>query len=80
MIGPKRVKTGISFTNLLALERQLVATLFKIQILFTTYDPTTNIFAFRGEKFDVQALASGLEDIYKKASQRLEELQANRVG
>ncbi len=36
------------------------------------YDPTTNVYAFRGEKFDVQALATGLDDIYAKVKAKLQ--------
>lgn len=35
------------------------------------YDPTTRIYAFRGEKFDVQELATGLDDIYAKIMAKL---------
>lgn len=35
------------------------------------YDPALNIYAFRGEKFDVQALATGLEDIVSKMKAKL---------
>ncbi|MBQ0933658.1 hypothetical protein [Ideonella alba] len=44
------------------------------------YDPETKIYAFRGEKFDVQALASGLEDLYAKIAARLAELDRRRFG
>jgi len=42
------------------------------------YDPSTKMLGFRGEKFDVQALASGLDDIYQKATARLNEIEANK--
>lgn len=42
------------------------------------FDPQTKVFSFRGEKFDVQALAHGLDDIFKKATEKLEELEANK--
>lgn len=35
------------------------------------YDPASHIYAFRGEKFDVQALATGLEDIVSKMKEKL---------
>lgn len=34
------------------------------------YDPATKVYAFRGEKFDVQDLATGLSDIYEKVKAR----------
>jgi len=42
------------------------------------YDPQTKIFGFRGEKFDIQALATGLDGIYKKTTQKLDELEATK--
>ncbi len=35
------------------------------------YDPATNVYAFRGEHFDVQALTTGLRDIYAKVNKKL---------
>lgn len=42
------------------------------------YDPATKIYAFRGEPFDIQALATGLDDIYARAIRKLEELERRR--
>lgn len=42
------------------------------------YDPATKIYAFRGEKFDIQELATGLDDIYKRIGLRLIELEKMR--
>ena len=38
------------------------------------YDPATKMYAFRGEKFDIQALATGLDDIFKRISIRLNKI------
>lgn len=42
------------------------------------YDPETKVYAFRGEMFDIQALALGLEDIFRRISARLNELERMR--
>lgn len=42
------------------------------------FDPSTNIFGFRGEHFNIQALADGLDDIYKKTISKLKELETNK--
>lgn len=42
------------------------------------YDPARKVFSFRGEAFDIQALASGLDDIYQKATERLQTIEANK--
>lgn len=39
------------------------------------YDPSAKIYAFRGEKFDLQALAHGLHDIYERADRRIKEIR-----
>ena len=39
------------------------------------YDPAEKVYAFRGEKFDVQLLASGLTDIYNKIDSKLNSLR-----
>lgn len=44
------------------------------------YDPATKIYAFRGEKFDVQAIASGVEDLYARISSQLSELERRQFG
>ncbi|WP_138437635.1 hypothetical protein [Marinobacter shengliensis] len=45
------------------------------------YDPATKVYAFRGEQFDVQELASGLDDINRLIEQKLNELWPhNQVG
>lgn len=38
------------------------------------YDPQTKIYAFRGEKFDIQQLADGLSDIYGRVGEKLRNL------
>lgn len=38
------------------------------------YDPATKVYAFRGERFDVQELATGLDDIYAKITKKLNTL------
>ena len=43
------------------------------------FDPATNIFGFRGEHYDIQALATGLDDIYQKANAKIEEINANKA-
>ena len=35
------------------------------------YDPAAKTYAFRGEKFDIQALAAGLDDLFLKIEARL---------
>ena len=42
------------------------------------YDPAIKIFGFRGEHFDIQALASGLSDIYAKTNEKLSQLENRR--
>lgn len=43
------------------------------------FDPATKIYAFRGEKFDIQSLASGLDDIYTRVNERLMHLDHKRT-
>ncbi|WP_192983525.1 hypothetical protein [Pseudomonas sp. EggHat1] len=43
------------------------------------FDPATNIFGFRGEYYDIQDLAVGLEDIYKKTVAKIAELEADKA-
>jgi len=38
------------------------------------YDPASKVYAFRGEKFDVQNLATGLDDLYAKIMARLNQM------
>lgn len=38
------------------------------------YDPATKVYAFRGEQFDVQELASGLGDIHRLIDEKLSKL------
>ncbi|MDO8251385.1 MAG: hypothetical protein Q7T78_16930 [Rhodoferax sp.] len=35
------------------------------------YDPATKIYAFRGEKFDLQSLATGINDVFVKITAKL---------
>lgn len=42
------------------------------------YDPTTKIFAFRGQKFDLQALVNGVTDISSRIETRLNAIEAMR--
>lgn len=42
------------------------------------YDPATKTYAFRGEKFDIQAIATGLDDIYAKIRTKLLEIWPHR--
>ena len=44
------------------------------------YDPGTKIYAFRGEKFDIQAIADGINDLHSKSVRRLEAIAAQRSG
>lgn len=44
------------------------------------YDPATNTYYFRGESFNIQTLATGMDDIYKRIRLKLQELQAKRGG
>lgn len=39
------------------------------------FDPATNIFAFRGQKFDLQELANGVVDLNSKVQERLNLIQ-----
>ncbi len=41
------------------------------------FDPETKIFGFRGEHYNIQELATGLDDIYKKIIVKIAELDAN---
>ena len=36
------------------------------------YDPATHTFVFRGESFDLQAIASGLDDVARRTGERLQ--------
>lgn len=42
------------------------------------YDPNTKMLGFRGEMFDVQDIATGIEEIHKKVAVRLGEIEANK--
>lgn len=42
------------------------------------YDPNTKIFAFRGEKFNIQTLWAGVDDIYQITLKKLQELEAKK--
>lgn len=42
------------------------------------FDPATKIFAFRGEHYNIQELAAGIDDIYKRAVAKIGELKANK--
>lgn len=44
------------------------------------YDPATKVYAFRGEKFKVQELANGLDDIYAKIISKLNSLWPYNKG
>jgi hypothetical protein len=44
------------------------------------YDPATKVYAFRGEKFDIQLIAAGLDDLYAKIGAHLSELEQRRIG
>jgi hypothetical protein len=48
------------------------------QDIMRLFDPATKTLIFRGQKFDVQALVTGLTDIQAKANRRVEVLEANR--
>lgn len=50
----------------------------KDQDIFRMFDPTAKLIVFRGERFDVQALANGLTEVQSKAAERLAQLEANR--
>lgn len=39
------------------------------------YDPETKVYAFRGERFDIQELADGISDLYHRISERLTALE-----
>jgi hypothetical protein len=38
------------------------------------FDPATNILGFKGEHFDIQELASGIDDIFKKVVVKIQQL------
>lgn len=38
------------------------------------FDPATNVFGFRGEHYNIQLLATGLNDIYQKVKTKIEEI------
>ena len=42
------------------------------------FDPATKVYSFRGEKFDIQALATGLDGLYARINERLTELNGRR--
>ncbi|WP_293367808.1 hypothetical protein [Nevskia sp.] len=42
------------------------------------YDPATKVYAFRGEKFDIQAIAYGIDDLHSKVVRHLEAIAAHR--
>ena len=44
------------------------------------YDPETKMYAFRGEKFDIQKLADALSDIYARATDQLKTIAAHRAN
>jgi hypothetical protein len=44
------------------------------------YDPTSKMYAFRGEKFDIQAIASGIDDLYAKIQQQVARIEARRTA
>ncbi|KXI30857.1 hypothetical protein [Paraglaciecola hydrolytica] len=43
------------------------------------FDPATKIFGFRGEHYNIQELATGIDDIYQKTIAKIEELDANKA-
>ncbi len=43
------------------------------------FDPATNIFGFRGEHYNIQELATGLDDVYEIINTKLKELEANKA-
>lgn len=43
------------------------------------FDPATNIFGFRGEHYNIQELATGLDEIYQKTVAKIEALDANKA-
>ena len=43
------------------------------------YDPRTKVYAFRGEKFEIEAIATGVNDVYGKINKRLAELDQLRL-
>ena len=42
------------------------------------FDPQTNIFAFRGQQFDLQELANGISDLNTKVQERLNFMDSQR--
>lgn len=42
------------------------------------FDPASNEIVFRGEKFNIQTLVSGVQDIQARATARLGEIEANK--
>lgn len=43
------------------------------------FDPAQKAYAFRGEHFDIQALVLGVEDVYLKASSKIELIDRGRL-
>lgn len=50
------------------------------QDIIDHYDPATRTYSFRGEAFDIQALAAGIDDLYRRIAGRLAELEVARFG
>ncbi len=44
------------------------------------FDPATNIFAFRGEKYDLSKLALGLIDIHERINTKLQEINSRNIS
>ena len=42
------------------------------------FDPKTNIFGFRGEHYNIQELATGIDDIYQRIKTKIGEIDANK--
>lgn len=42
------------------------------------FDPDTNIFGFRGEHYNIQELATGIDDIYQRIKTKIGEIDANK--
>jgi hypothetical protein len=63
MIGPRTAIWGDSIRD---------------QDIIRMFDPSTELFVFRGEQFDVRALVNGLTDVQSRATERLAQLEANR--
>ncbi len=66
--------------NMIGPRNAIAGEAVKDQDFMRLFDPATKLLIFRGEPFDVQALATSLEGIKTKASARIAVLEANECS